>query len=108
MHEKSKMKDIEEFKGVFINDFLCKESLELLNYAKSLKSVGFNFVYARGGNVFAKKDEKSRQILLRTMEDVDDQLCKSAGASRKRNLMTDIENYNEEDDDDDTQYESPN
>lgn len=110
MQEKSKMKEIEGLKKVYVNDFLCKETLQLLSYAKSLKSVGFKYVYAKTGNIFAKKDEKSRQIRLNSVEDVDDLLCKSAGGARKRNILAEIENIDDVDDedDDDSQFESPN
>lgn len=60
MKEKSKKKQMDNLKMVYVNDFLCKESLELFNHAKALKEVGFKFVYIKGGNVYAKKDEKSR------------------------------------------------
>lgn len=117
MQEKSKLKQIDELKETFINDFLCKESLELLNYARSLKAVGFKFVYARSSNIFAKKDEKSRPICLKSMDDVDKLLCKSAGGKVKRNIVStvdisddedDEDGDEEEDEDDDTQFESSN
>lgn len=104
MHEKPKMKEIEGLKKVFINDFLCKETLELLNYAKTLRSVGFKYVFAKTGNVFVKKDDKSRQIRLKSVDDVDDMLRKSAGGVRRRNLMAAFDN----DEDEDVQFESPN
>lgn len=110
LSEKSKLKEVEKYKEVYVNDFLSKETMEILKYAKSLKSVGFKFVYARAGIVFAKIDEKSRPYRLRKMEDVDGLLCKTAGGARRRNLLADINKYREEDndDDEDAQFESPN
>lgn len=84
MDGKSKLKKVDEFQNVYINDFLCKETLQLLNYAKSLKSVGFKFIFAKGGSVFAKKDENARQIRLRSMDDIDNILCKQAGGVAER------------------------
>ncbi|KAI8117949.1 hypothetical protein CVS40_10315 [Lucilia cuprina] len=123
MREKSKLKEINELKNVFINDFLCKETLQLLNYAKSLKEVGFKFIYAKNGNIFAKKNEKSRQyiIILKTMDDVDELLSKTVGCGAKRKILDaindDVSGDDEDDeddvdddvdDDDDPQFESPN
>lgn len=106
MNEKAKLKEIEGLKKVYINDFLCKESVQLLNHAKSLKEVGFSFIYARGGNVFVKKDPNSRQICVRTMDDVDKLLCKSASGTSKRNIAPDLDSS--DDDDEDDQFESSN
>lgn len=56
MSGKAKLKQIDELKTVYINDLLSKESLEVFNYAKTLKTVGYKFVYAKDGNIFARKD----------------------------------------------------
>lgn len=115
MQEKSKLKQNEDLKNVFINDFLSKESMELFNYAKSLKQVGFSFVYTRGGNVFVKKDSNSKQICLKSLDGVDKLLCKTAGGAKRKLLpAADNDDNNtdddddDEEDDDDTQFESPN
>lgn len=54
------------------NDFVCKDTMDIFNHAKSLKSVGFRRVYTSGGNVYVNTDENSRQIQIKSMADVDD------------------------------------
>lgn len=110
MKEKKKLKDIDELKTVYVNDFLPKESMEILQHAKSLKSVGFKYVYTREGKIFAKEQEDSRQILLRCMDDVDALLLKSSVGRRFRNSHGVVANDDEEgeDDDDDDGSLSPN
>lgn len=100
MSEKAKMKEIDSLKTIFINDFLSKETLELFNHAKSLKTVGYKFVYSRGVNIFAKKDEKSRQIRINSMDDVDKMLLSATGGRLKKN-RADIVNIETSEDDDD-------
>lgn len=104
MEAKTKLKQFDEFKNVYVNDFLCKESLQLLNYAKSLKSIGYKFIFAKGGAVFAKRDTNTRQIRLRSMSDVDDILCKRAGGVTEggRRLIAVDQNEISSDDDDDS------
>lgn len=109
MEEKPKLKDIEELKNVYINDFLCKESMQLFVYAKSLKSVGYKFVFAKGGVIYARKDANSRPIRLRSMDEVDKLLFKSASAvSNTRRLAGRKEDSSDECDDDDGAFRSPN
>lgn len=90
MAEKSKLKQNDTLRNVFINDFLCKESMELLNYAKSVKAVGYKFVFAKGSKVFVKKDEKSHLVFIKSMDDVDKILLRSSkgGASTSRRGRT--------------------
>lgn len=72
MSSKSKLKEKES--NVYINDFLSKETLNLWNHAKSLKSIGYQYVYARNGRVFCKKNGISKQQLIRCEDDVDKML----------------------------------
>lgn len=117
MAEKSKLRQSEELKTVFINDFLCRESMELLNYAKSVKAVGYKFVFARGAKVFVRKDEKSRIIFIRSMDDVDKILMRASQGipAVRRSHVTTINDDSsesaeeeEEDGDDDNSFQSPN
>lgn len=110
MNEKAKIKQIDDLKSIYINDFLCKESLEVFNHAKTLKTVGYKFVYSKGGNIFAKKDEKSRQIRIYSMGDVDKMLLSASGgrSMKSRAAIVNDENSDEDDDDDGENFRSPN
>ncbi|XP_075157874.1 uncharacterized protein LOC142231140 [Haematobia irritans] len=104
MKEKKKLSELDDTKKVYVNDFLSKETLNVFKYAKSLKSVGFKFIYTSGGRVFAKKNEESRQMRIRSLEDVDEILKKYAGGITKTNVrrsgVYDIDDEDDEDDDD--------
>lgn len=47
MMAKAKLKECDNTKAVFVNDLLSKETLSLLNYAKTLKPVGYFLVFSR-------------------------------------------------------------
>lgn len=87
-------------KTVYINDFLSKQSLEVFHHAKSLKTIGYKFVYSRDGNIFAKKDEKSKQIKIKSMEDVDKILLAASGGLLRKNRTVIVPAETSEDDDD--------
>lgn len=70
MSMKKNLKENEETKNVYVNDFLSCETMILFNYAKSLKNVGFRSVYAAGGKVFAKRSELSKPRVIRNEDDV--------------------------------------
>lgn len=70
MAVKPQLKKKEETKSIYVNDFLSKESMHLLNYARSLKSIGFERVYSHSGRIFAKKNEITKPRLIRSEEDV--------------------------------------
>lgn len=110
MKEKKKLMQIDVMKNVYINDFLTKECLEILKYAKSLKAVGFKFIYVKAGKVFAKKDDNARQIILKSLNDVDLLLSKHAvgKGARQRLSVPQDEDDGSEDDDDNDGYLSPN
>lgn len=71
MEAKLKFKESEKTKTVYVNDFLSKESLELFNYAKTLKTVGYYSVYSNGGRIYAKKSPINKPKIIRSAEDVD-------------------------------------
>lgn len=84
------MKAINEWKNVYVNDFLSKDTLKIFKHAKSLKSVGYKIVYIRSGKIFAKKDENSRQLKINNMDDVDRLLLKSSGNASEKDRATDM------------------
>lgn len=85
MSAKAKLMEKDATKDVYINDFFSKETLKLLNYAKTLKSVGFRRVYAVSGRVMVKKSELSKPKIIRSAEEVDSFLLE--GATRRRKSM---------------------
>lgn len=80
MSAKPKLKDNEATKGVFINEFLSRQTLGLLNHAQTLKTVGYRRVYVRGGKVYAKMNETSRPKLIHSADDVDSVLLAATTA----------------------------
>lgn len=74
MSSKPKLKENENTKEVYVHDFHSKETLSLLYYAKSLKSIGFQHIYARNGRVYCKKSDLGKQQLIRCEDDVDQML----------------------------------
>lgn len=63
---------------VFVNDLLSKETMSLLSYAKTLKSVGYATVYPNHGRIFARKSAISRPRLIRNEDDVDNILLEAS------------------------------
>lgn len=78
MSIKKKLSEKDETKNIFIHDFLSRETLSLLNYAKSLKTVGYRAVYAAGGKIFVKRSEQSKPRIVWKGEDVDAMLLEAA------------------------------
>lgn len=106
MKEKNKLKNMDDMKAVYINDLLSKENLELLHHAKSLKSVGFKFVFAQGANIFVKKNFDSKSIRLKCLDDVDEMLMRAATGSASRvnragALLECSDDVSDDDEDDD-------
>lgn len=102
MMAKAKLKETESTSSVFINDFLSKETLNLLNYARSLKNAGYMYVYARGGRVFYKRSDISRPPVVRCEEDVDELLLQATTTKPwKRRSMVNNETADKVDDSDD-------
>lgn len=77
---KPKLKENESTKAVYVNDFLSRETLGLLNHAQSLKTVGYRGAYARGGRVYVKKSDISRPKLIHSADDVDNLLLEATTA----------------------------
>lgn len=77
MSAKPKLNENEETKTVFVNDFLTKETLSLLNYAKALKAVGYRRVYAKESKVFVKKSELSKPKRISSTSEVDELLLQA-------------------------------
>ncbi|KAI8128520.1 hypothetical protein CVS40_1843, partial [Lucilia cuprina] len=71
MSMKSKLKENDETKKVYVNNFNSKETMNLFFYAKALKSIGYQFIFIRNGRVFCKKTEMSKQQLIHDVDDVD-------------------------------------
>lgn len=112
MGAKPKLKATESLKMVYINDFHSKETLNLLYHARSLKSIGYRYVYANNGRVFCKKSDISKQILIRCGEDVDNLLLNATTNKHwPRRSMVQNRECNEEvdldDDEDGACYVSP-
>lgn len=98
MSIKKVLKENEATKSVFINDFLSKETLSLLNYAKTLKTIGYRRVYAASGRVFVKKSELSRPRIIRSEEDVDNLLLEASVQRRSRGSRMQREDSPDEED----------
>lgn len=84
MSIKPKLMENELTKKVFVNDYLSRETMSLLNYAKSLKQVGYRSVYVVGGKVFIKRSELSKPKIIRSEEEIDDLLLEAATNKQKR------------------------
>lgn len=84
MSAKPKLIENEATKNIFINDFLGKETLALLNHAKSLKAVGYQKVYAARGKVFVKLGESSKPKIINNADEVDKLLLNSTGGRSTR------------------------
>ncbi|XP_073833260.1 uncharacterized protein [Musca autumnalis] len=103
MAVKPKLNDSEATRNVFVNDFLSKETMELFNYAKTLKEVGYKFVFVRNGRVMCKRNEDSKPQIIRSEEDVDEKMLNTtvskrwSNASRAPRRLIPVD----EDDDDD-------
>lgn len=106
MAAKKKLKESDETKSIYVNDYLSKESLELLNYAKTLKTVGYFSVYSYGGKIYAKKSSMNKPRFIRCAEEVDRILIE---ASTNKYQGRRSARFDELDDDDDNQsaFESP-
>lgn len=97
---------------VFVHDFLSKETYNLWYHAKTLRSIGYQYVYVRNGNVFVKKNDSTKQQLIRCEDDVDQMLLvASTNKHWKRRSMVqakEVEKVDSSDDgEDDASYVSP-
>lgn len=102
MIAKPKLKDSDTTKSIYINDFLSKESLELLKYARSLKSVGYHAVYSHGGKIYARKSAITRPRIIRDEDDVNKILLEAATNQNRRKIITaDVSDGSEDGDEND-------
>lgn len=113
MSVKPKLRENENTKTIYVNEFLSKETLSLLYHAKSLRAIGYQHVYARHGRVYCKKSDIARQILIRCEEDVDRMLLEATTNKHfnRRSMIQSREVPEEEDTDDGddgVNYVSPN
>lgn len=83
MSVKPILKGNESFKNIFVNDYLSKESINLLNYARTLKTVGYRSAYAVRGSIFVKRSELSKPKFIPNEEEVD-RLLLEATTNRTR------------------------
>lgn len=83
MSIKPKLNENNDTKRVFVHDYLSRETMSLLNYAKSLRAVGYRSVYAADGRVFTKMSELSKPRQLKTIEEVDDLLMRATIHNQK-------------------------
>lgn len=84
MSIKPKLHEKEETKKIYVQDYLSKETMNLLNHAKSLRAVGYRAVYAAGGRVFTKRSELSNPRLIRSVEEVDQLLLEATTHPREK------------------------
>lgn len=101
MSSKPKLRENEDTKNVFINDFLGKETLALLNHARSLKNVGYRGIYVMAGKVYVKRSELSKPKIIKTVEDVDILLLDATTNNMRRSLRHDTTSHNIPDDSED-------
>lgn len=73
LKHKEKLKKVQETKEIDITDFVSEDVYNLYQYAKILKSHGYNSVYWRNNCVYAKKTRStaSQPILIKSQSQVD-------------------------------------
>lgn len=113
MAVKPKLKDDPLMGSVYVNDFLSKETLNLFNYAKTLKNVGYRFVFVRNGRVLYKRSEISRPQVVKSEEDVNAILLEATttGSWKRKSLVNAqaVDDIDESGDDENPlSYVSPN
>lgn len=106
MDAKKKLKENENTKSIYVNDFLSKESLELFNYAKSIKTVGYKYIYTYGNKIYVKRSALNKPKLIRSKEDVDEILLEATTNNfHGRRSMRILSVPEEEEDTDDNDVE---
>lgn len=105
MAAKSKLKENVSTSEVFVNDFHSKETMNLFYYAKSLKTIGYQYIYVRNGRVYCKKSEIAKQQLIRDEDDVDNMVLEATTNKhwKRRSLVSSrkVDDTNSSDDGDD-------
>lgn len=84
MQAKSKLKENEKTKSIYVNDCLGKETFNVFNHAKALKKVGYQSVYTFNGRVYVRKSELSKPRPIKSEEDVDDLLMEATTSRLQR------------------------
>lgn len=112
MSSKSKLKEKESTSDVFVRDYHSKETMNLFHHAKSLKTIGYQHVYARNGKVFCRKSDISKQQIIRCEEDVDNMLMEATTSKhwQRRSMVHSREveaAVSSDEGDDGAAYESP-
>lgn len=113
MSSKAKLKENEDTKKIYINNFNSKETMHLYNYAKSLKSIGYQYVFIKNGRVFAKRSDTSNQQLIREEDEVDKILLNATSNKQwgRRSLIhprqVEAEDFSDVDGEDGAPYMSP-
>ncbi|KAI8122628.1 hypothetical protein CVS40_6563 [Lucilia cuprina] len=103
MSSKVALKENDKTKDVYINDFLSKETLMLLNHAKSLKKSWLSKSFH--GKVYTKRSELSPPKLIRNAEEVDNLLF--AATTNRRSSRQDKDNLDESEDEPHSPFMSP-
>lgn len=67
-------------------------------------------MYAKDGNIFARKDEKTRYNKINTMDDVDKMLLSASGVRTRSNRAAVVRRdaSDEDDEDENNFFQSPN
>lgn len=108
MAAKSKLMEKEETKSIYVNDFLSRETLALLNHARTLNTVGYRRVYVHGGRVFTKRSELSKPKLIRCAEEVDELLLEATtNRSRRSKQFIHVDSGDDSDVERGAEYLSP-
>lgn len=87
---KHKLKENSNTKSVYVNEYLSKETLTLLNHARALKSIGYRQVYANGGRVYVKRSELSKPKVIRDSEEVDRILLEAATHRGRKSFVSTV------------------
>lgn len=83
---------------IYIDEHLTSQTAFLLKSARELKAqYGLQYVWVKNGNVYIKKSDKTRALLLRNVLDVEAFKSKH----RKRKLTTSVDSQSDEGDDTD-------
>lgn len=85
------------YKDISIGDLLSKTSQQLYTHAMALRRVGFFTVYHQNGVIYAKKTKEGSPIIIRSMDQVDALMRKSAlaAANTQEDEETDSEDEGE-------------
>lgn len=73
LKNKEKLKQYQHLTEIEIKDYVSDEVYDLYQYAKILKSDGYNYIYWRNNRVYVKKTQSSlcEPILIKSPKDVD-------------------------------------